>query len=49
MTAPIANFAGLSSGVQWNDIVDSLITAEEARLVRPITARLDRRTAEREA
>jgi flagellar hook-associated protein 2 len=49
MTAPIANFAGLSSGVQWNDVVDSLITAEEARLVTPITTRLDKRTAERGA
>lgn len=49
MTAPIANFSGLSSGVQWNDIVDTLLKAEEARLVTPITARLDKRTAEREA
>lgn len=49
MTAPIANFSGLSSGVQWNDIVDTLIRAEEARLVTPITTRLDKRTAERDA
>jgi flagellar hook-associated protein 2 len=49
MTSPIANFSGLSSGVQWNDIVDSLIKAEEARLVRPVTRRIEARTAERDA
>jgi len=49
MTAPIANFSGLSSGVQWNDIVDSLVRVEESRLVTPITSRLTKRTAEREA
>jgi flagellar hook-associated protein 2 len=49
MTAPIANFSGLSSGVQWNDIVDSVVAADEARLVNPITAQLDRGAAQREA
>ncbi len=49
MTAPVANFSGLSSGVQWNDIVDSMTAADEARLVNPITEQLDRGTAQREA
>ncbi len=49
MTAPIANFSGLSSGVQWNDIVDSLVRVEEARLVTPLTSRLEKRAAERTA
>ncbi len=49
MTAPIANFSGLSSGVQWNDIVASIVAADEARLVNPITAQLERGTAQREA
>lgn len=49
MTSPIANFSGLASGVQWNDIVDQLMKAEEARRVTPIVNRLDRATAAREA
>lgn len=49
MTAPVANFSGLSSGVQWNEIVDSVVAVDESRLVRPITDQLDRGTAQREA
>jgi flagellar hook-associated protein 2 len=49
MTAPIANFSGLASGVQWNDLVEQLMKAEEARRVTPIVDRLDRATAAREA
>ncbi len=49
MTNPVANFSGLSSGVQWNDIVDSILGAEKARLVTPVRTRIDRQTAQREA
>ncbi len=49
MTTPIANFSGLASGVQWNDIVDSLSAAEEARLVSPVVNQIERREAQQEA
>jgi flagellar hook-associated protein 2 len=48
MTAPI-NFGGLSSGVQWNDIVDSTIDALKARNVTPITDRITLRGQQRTA
>jgi flagellar hook-associated protein 2 len=49
MTAPIANVSGLSSGMQWNDIVSSTTAADEARLVRPITDQLERGVVRRDA
>ncbi len=49
MTTPIANFSGLQSGIQWNDVVDSIMRADEARLVTPITQQREQRTAERAA
>jgi len=49
MTSPIANFSGLSSGVQWNDIVESIVAAEEARNVTPISNRLELRGRQQEA
>ncbi len=49
MTAPLANFSGLSSGFQWNDVVDSIVKAEEARMVTPISKQLEKRIAERTA
>ncbi len=48
MTAPL-NFGGLSSGVQWNDIVDSTMKAMEARNVTPITDRITLRGKQKEA
>ncbi len=48
MTAPL-NFGGLSSGVQWNDIVDSTMKAMEARNVKPITDRITLRGKQKEA
>ncbi len=48
MTAPL-NFGGLSSGVQWNDIVDSTMKAMEARNVKPITDRITLRGRQKEA
>ncbi|MBL0938554.1 MAG: flagellar filament capping protein FliD [Gemmatimonadaceae bacterium] len=48
MTTPL-NFGGLSSGVQWNDIVDTTIKALEARSVTPITDRITLRNKQKEA
>lgn len=48
MTTPL-NFGGLSSGVQWNDIVDTTIKALEARQVTPITDRITLRNKQKEA
>ena len=48
MSNPIS-FSGLSSGIQWGDIVDKLNAAQQAREVTPITKSIDaagkRRTA----
>ena len=32
------NFSGLSSSIQWGDIVDATIDAEKARNLTPVTA-----------
>lgn len=48
MTTPM-NFGGLSSGVQWNDIVDTTIKALEARSVTPITDRITLRNKQKDA
>lgn len=43
------NFSGLSSNIQWGEIVDSTITALEARSVKPISEKITQRDAQREA
>ena len=48
MTTP-SNFGGLSSGVQWNDIVDSTVNALKARTVTPITDRVTLRDRQKAA
>lgn len=48
MTSPM-NIGGLSSGMQWNDIVDSTIKALEARTVTPITERITTRGKQKDA
>ena len=48
MTSPM-NIGGLSSGLQWNDIVDSTIKALEARTVTPITQRITTRGKQKDA
>lgn len=49
MATTVANINGLSSGIQWNDIVDQLVTLEQTRTVSPltdqITARGNQKTA----
>lgn len=49
MTAPITNFSGLQSGIQWNDVVDAIVKADEVRMVTPLTQQIEKRTAERAA
>ena len=41
MAGSTINFSGLSSSIQWGDIVDSTIEAEKARNLTPITAEID--------
>lgn len=49
MTSSTINFSGLSSSIQWGEIVDATIAAEEARSVTPIKTRLDKGAAQRAA
>lgn len=49
MTTSISNFSGLSSGVQWNDLVDATISAMEARNVTPLTTRISLQTKQQDA
>jgi flagellar hook-associated protein 2 len=39
MTAPIGSVSGLSSGIQWRDLIDQIMRAEQARSLDPVTAR----------
>ncbi|WP_411280674.1 flagellar filament capping protein FliD [Gemmatimonas sp.] len=48
MSSPI-NISGLSTGIQWGDIVDTTIKAYESRQVKPITDRLTKRAAQKTA
>ncbi|WP_439642399.1 flagellar filament capping protein FliD [Gemmatimonas sp.] len=48
MTSPV-NVGGLSSGLQWNNIVDSTVKALEARTVTPITDRITTRGKQKDA
>jgi flagellar hook-associated protein 2 len=43
------NFSGLSSSIQWGDIVDATIEAEKARSLTPITAEIAKRAAQKDA
>ncbi|WP_373061814.1 flagellar filament capping protein FliD [Gemmatimonas sp.] len=48
MSSPI-NISGLSTGIQWGDIVDTTIKAYESRQVKPITDRITKRAAQKTA
>ncbi len=48
MSNPI-NISGLSTGIQWGDIVDTTIKAYESRQVTPITDRITKRAAQKTA
>jgi flagellar hook-associated protein 2 len=43
------NIGGVSSGIQWNDIIDSTIDALSERTVKPITDRITLRTKQKDA
>ena len=43
------NISGLSTGIQWGDLVDSTVKAYEARQVTPITDRITKRAAQKTA
>lgn len=49
MAGSTINFSGLSSSIQWGDIVDATIDAEKARSLTPVNAEIDKRTAQRAA
>ncbi|MEP7344881.1 MAG: flagellar filament capping protein FliD [Gemmatimonadaceae bacterium] len=37
MSSPIGSFSGLSSGIQWQDLVDQIMTLESQRRLTPLT------------
>ena len=39
MTTPLGTISGVASGIQWRDLVDQIMAAEQARRVGPITRR----------
>lgn len=39
MTGPIGTVSGLSSGIQWRDLIDQIMNAERVRTLDPVTAR----------
>jgi len=43
------NIGGVSSGIQWNDIIDASIAAMEARSVKPISDRIALRAKQKDA
>jgi flagellar hook-associated protein 2 len=48
MATPL-NISGLSSNLQWGEVVDATIKALEARTVTPLTTQIDKRTAQKDA
>lgn len=49
MATPVASLSGLSSGIDWNSIVDQLSSLDEARTVTPLTDEITKRTAQKTA
>ncbi|MEP6764141.1 MAG: flagellar filament capping protein FliD [Gemmatimonadaceae bacterium] len=41
MTSPVASISGLSSSINWNDIIDQLVKVEQDRTVTPLTTAID--------
>ncbi len=44
-----SNVQGISSGIQWNELIDATVSAETARYVTPLTDRITKRAAEKAA
>ena len=42
---PIASFSGLSSGIQWQDMIDQIMKLEASRTVDPIANRVSTQRA----
>jgi flagellar hook-associated protein 2 len=47
--ANMLNISGLSSNIQWGDVVDATIKAMEARTVTPLTTQIEKRAAQKDA
>jgi flagellar hook-associated protein 2 len=47
--ATTLNISGLSSNIQWGDVVDATIKAMEARTVTPLTTQIEKRAAQKDA
>jgi len=39
VTSPVGTISGLSSGIQWRDLIDQIMKAEQTRTLDPVTAR----------
>lgn len=48
MASPV-NISGIGSGIQWGDLVDSIVKADEARSLLPVKAQIELRTKQRAA
>ena len=48
-TSSVTNVSGISSGIQWNDMVDATMRAEAARYLTPLSSRIDLQTKQKEA
>lgn len=49
MAEPIGSFSGLSTGIQWRDMVDQIMTNETSRLITPVTTRQTALTTQADA
>ncbi len=47
-TRTSSNVSGISSGIQWNDMVDATISAETARYLTPLSNRIDKQAKQKE-
>ncbi len=44
-----SNIGGISSGIQWNDLIDATMEAESSRYVKPLTDEITKRAAQKDA
>lgn len=49
MATSASQVSGISSGIQWGDLVDNIVKADEARLLTPVTAQIDLRAKQKAA
>lgn len=48
-SAPTSNISGLASGIQWNDMIDQIMTLEQSRTLDPVTANVTIAQAKQQA